>query len=65
MPVIPIGAENDYVRQANRLFTALRQVDEGGFVRAYAHCPATEGMGLAVYNRMIRAAGFEVIALEA
>ena len=65
VPVIPIGAENDYVRQANRLFTALRQVDEGGFVRAYAHCPATEGMGLAVYNRMIRAAGFEVIALEA
>ncbi len=65
VPVISIGAENDYAQQANRLFTALREVDERGFRLAYAHCPDTEGMGLAVYNRMIRAAGFEVIDLEA
>lgn len=65
VPVISIGAENDYALQAHRLFTALRRVDESGFSLAYAHCPATEGMGLAVYNRLIRAAGFEVISLEA
>ena len=64
VPVIPIGAENDYAQQANRLFTALREVDERGFELAYAHCPDTEGVGLAVYNRLIRAAGFEVIELE-
>lgn len=64
VPVISIGAGNDYTQQANRLFTALRQVDEGGFTLAYAHCPDTEGVGLAVYNRLIRAAGFEVIRLE-
>ena len=33
--------------------------------QVYVHCPlSTVGMGLAVYNRLIRAAGFEVIDLE-
>lgn len=64
LPVIVMGEENDYVQQANRLFAALRAADEKGFKTVYAHCPKPEGIGLAVYNRIIRAAGFEVTDLE-
>ena len=30
----------------------------------YSRLPITNGVGMAVYNRLIRAAGFEVIDLE-
>jgi len=50
--------------QANRLFYALRQIDEmPGVHTVFARCPAAEGLGLAVYNRLLRAASFEVIEL--
>ena len=60
LPYLVLGAAEDYAEQANRLFAVLREADEKGYQTVYAHCPATEGVGLAVYNRMIRAAGFEV-----
>ncbi len=63
VPYIPIGHADDYEMQSHKLFSALRNADEQGFRTVYAHCPKTDGMGLAVYNRMIRAAGFEVIEL--
>ena len=63
LPYLVLGAAEDYAEQANRLFAVLREADEKGYQTVYAHCPATEGVGLAVYNRMIRAAGFEVIDL--
>ena len=64
VPFISIGREDDYSEQANRLFSALRMADERHFKVVYAHCPKPEGIGLAVYNRIIRAAGFEVKELE-
>lgn len=64
VPCLPSGGAEDYEAQANRLFTSLRMADERGYATVYAHCPSTEGVGLAVYNRLIRAAGFEVIELE-
>lgn len=60
---ISIGRAHDYNTQAHRLFTALRTADERGFKKVYAHCPGTSGVELAIYNRIIRAAGFEVIEL--
>ena len=48
---------------AYHLFAALREADERKCSRVYAHCPKKEGIGLAVYNRIIRAAGFKVIKL--
>ena len=64
VPFISIGKEDDYSEQANRLFAALRTADDRDFQVVYAHCPKPEGIGLAVYNRIIRAAGFEVKELE-
>ena len=64
IPAIPYGAELDYTAQARRLFEALRELDEMGARQVYARCPRPEGVGMAVYNRLIRAAGFEVIRLK-
>lgn len=64
VPSIPTGCANDYETQAHKLFTALRIADEKCYKIVYAHCPETKGVGLAIYNRIIRAAGFEVITLE-
>lgn len=64
LPYIPIGKRYDYDEQAHLLFTALRKADEMGFAAVYAHCPEKKGVGLAVYNRIIRAAGFNIIRLE-
>ena len=63
LPCIPIGSEKDTETQAHRLFSALRETDRLGIKQVYAHCPSKEGVGLAVYNRMIRAAGFKIIRL--
>ena len=60
-----LGKRGDYAAQAQRLFEELRRLDDySGIEVAYARLPSTEGVGLAVYNRLIRAAGFEVIDLE-
>lgn len=64
LPSIPIGKKHDYSEQAHMLFTALRKADEMGFTAVYARCPEKTGVGLAVYNRIIRAAGFNIISLE-
>ena len=57
---VTYGDENDGFSQSARLFDALRELDELGATKVYARCPSTKGMGLAVYNRLIRAAGFKI-----
>ncbi len=59
LPVISLGRADDRKAHAHRLFAALREVDDGGFDRVFAHCPPTDGVGLAVFNRLVRAAGFD------
>lgn len=59
----PVGEKADHLRQAQELFRVLRQIDDDGMTRVYARCPGTDGVGMAVYNRLVRAAGFEVIEL--
>lgn len=59
-PAISYGDKNDGYSQSARLFDALRELDEMGAYKVYARCPDTKGMGLAVYNRLIRAAGFKI-----
>ena len=57
---VTYGKESDGFSQSARLFDALRELDEMGATKVYARCPDTKGMGLAVYNRLIRAAGFKI-----
>ncbi len=61
---ITFGRENDLKSQAEMLFDALREIDKMSNIDVvYSRCPAKEGIGLAVYNRLIRAAGFNIINL--
>ncbi len=62
-PSVTYGDKNDGYRQSARLFDALRELDEIGAGKVYARCPDTRGMGLAVYNRLIRSAGFKIKVL--
>lgn len=59
-PCVTYGKENDGFSQSARLFDALRELDEIGAGKVYARCPDTKGMGMAVYNRLIRSAGFKI-----
>ena len=49
--------------QAHYLFERLREFDELGANKVFARCPTLEGVGLAVYNRILRSAGFNIIKL--
>lgn len=58
------GSVQNQKQQAAKLFDTLREVDKYEVTCVYAHAPSTSGIGLATYNRLIRAAGFEVIEVE-
>ena len=60
-PVLCYGGREDHAAQAERLFDLLRQLDRTGAKKVYIHAPAPDGVGLAVYNRLIRAAAFRVV----
>ena len=62
-PYVLYGHEKDPAEQAQRLFSALRELDARGAERVYARCPEEGGIALAVYNRLLRAAAFRVIEL--
>lgn len=62
--VLCLGHQNNGQEIARNLFALLRQADEQQTSRIYAHCPSREGMGLAVYNRLIRAAAFDERELD-
>lgn len=60
-----IGSKNDPKAQAKNLFARLREFDEIEKVtQIYAPVTASDGIGLAVLNRLIRAAGFKIIDLD-
>ena len=58
--LIPVGKKNDLKKQAETLFAALRQADTHDSDVIYAHLPTKDGLGLALYNRMIRAAAHTI-----
>lgn len=56
-----IGPSGDKSEQARRVFAALRSFDDTGVAAIYAQCPDSAGLGLAVGNRLRKAAGFRGI----
>lgn len=63
IPAVTYGPRFDRDAQARELFDALHRLDELGAVRAFAQMPGQAGVGLAVYNRLARAAGFRITRL--
>lgn len=61
VPTLSFGALNDQGSQAKVLFDSLRRCDELGAKTVYVRSPQKDGIGLAVYNRLLRAAGFTVV----
>ncbi len=63
LPCITYGGAEHPEQQAQQVFDALRRLDEAGAQTVLAHCPARDGVALAVYNRLLRAAAFRVVTL--
>ena len=63
VPAIEYGRNHDGATQAHHLFTALRDLDRQGAQIVFARCPEQDGVSMAVYNRLIRAAAFRVVTL--
>jgi len=57
------GKRDDEEGQAHVLFSILREADKLHFDKIYAPLPSASGVGLALYNRMIRAAAHQIIKL--
>lgn len=64
LPCVAYGPEGDPSAQAEALFAALRALDDADAKVVYARAPSAEGIGLAVYNRLLRAASFREIHLN-
>ena len=64
VPEFPYGSYRDPRTLAQGLFGALRALDESGARVILAQCPGSDGVELAVSNRLRRAAGFRIIAVE-
>ena len=58
--LLPVGPRDREDIQSQRLFTNLRRADRENAKIIYAHLPSTNGIGLALYNRMLRAAAHTV-----
>lgn len=59
-----LGPEENKAEQARRVFDALREFDHTKVTEIYAQCPDEAGLGLAIGNRLKKAAGFHVVNLR-
>ena len=59
--VVDLGSAEDKSEQARRVFAALRHFDHTGVTAIWAQCPDTSDIGLAIANRLNKAAGFHIV----
>ena len=59
--VAGVGRAQDKQEQARRIFDTLRAFDHTNVTAIWAQCPDTAGIGLAIANRLNKAAGFHII----
>lgn len=59
--VTGVGCALDKQEQARRIFDTLRAFDHTDVTAIWAQCPDTAGIGLAIANRLNKAAGFQII----
>ena len=62
--LLPIGAKDDIVSHGKMIFARLRQCDKLSPDIIYAHLPDKYGLGLALHNRLIRAAAHTVLKID-
>lgn len=61
--VYTIGPAEDSAANARALFGALRSFDRSSVEKILAQCPDDRGVGLAVANRLKKAAGFKIVVV--
>ncbi len=61
LKIVPFGSLQNRAEQARRVFDALRSFDRTDVGQIYAQCPDSAGLGLAIENRLKKAAGFCVV----
>ena len=61
---LSFGSINDPLSQSRALFDALRKFDELPCKKIYAMYPDEDGVGLAIRNRLLRAASFQIVSAE-
>lgn len=61
--IFDLGPADDPSMHCHRLFALLREADHAGGDVIYAPLPEMQGLGLALYNRMIRAAAHQIVEL--
>ena len=64
MQAISIGRLSEPETVSHRLFAVLRELDEAGIDVMFSEVLPAEGLGLAIMNRLSRAAGFRVIEAD-
>ena len=60
-PVMDLGPAGNKEEQARHIFDALRSFDHTQVRALWAQCPDSKGIGLAITNRLNKAAGFHII----
>lgn len=61
--VLSFGSRDDLATQAREIFGCLRRFDRMNVRQIWAQCPSDDGLGLAIANRMQKAAGFHLVQL--
>ena len=59
-----LGPASDKGEQARHIFDALRAFDHTRVKAIWAQCPDPSGLGLAITNRLNKAAGFHVVQVQ-
>ena len=59
-----LGPSGDKLIQAQRVFDALRTFDASPVTEIFTQCPDNRGLGLAIGNRLKKAAGFHVVEAD-
>ncbi len=62
--VLSTGRTASAAAQSHSLFSLLRRADEIGYTRVYIKLPPASGEYLALYNRLIRAAGGKIVHIS-
>jgi L-threonylcarbamoyladenylate synthase len=61
--IYDFGKKSDEQTHARVLFDILRDTDKHNFDKIFAPLPNQSGVGLALYNRLIRAAAYQIIRM--
>ena len=61
---LSFGKTANAEEESRALFSILREADDRGYTRVYIQLPPPEGGYLALYNRLIRAAGGRIVHIK-